>query len=206
MGSVRLSHGAASFGVLAMQTTTTTTTRKASMRDLRAALPQYFAANVPALVRALSDKGARVESLALALVGGAVERAQSGNLPAVWLDVRAAAEALKGATKARADKALAAVDGIRPGSGAGAGSVEDYASWAAALAETLRATLTPPAPKADKPSPINWKARAEAAEAEAEALRAEVEALRAALARATDKGATKATKGATKADPAAALV
>jgi hypothetical protein len=158
--------------------------KKASMRDLRAALPQYFAANVPALVKALSDKVARVDALALALVGGAIERAQSGNLPAVWLDVRSAGAALKGATKQRADKALALVDAVRPG--AIAGPVEDFESFAADLCASLREALTPPAPKA-KAAAINWKARAEAAEAEAQALRDEVTALRAALASAGAK-------------------
>jgi hypothetical protein len=163
------------------------TKSNASMRDIRAHLPQYFAANVPALVRALSDKGARVEGLALALVGGAIERAQSGNFPTVWLDVRAAADALKGGTKVRADKALAHVDGIAPGSVKG--DVQTFETFAAALADTLRGILTPPAPKA-KGAPVNWKARAEAAEAEVAALTAEVAALQSALAKA--KAASKA--------------
>lgn len=159
-----------------------TPSKKASMRDLRADLPQYFAANVPALIKSLSDKSARIEALALALVGGAIERAQSGNLPSVWLDVRHACEALKGATKQRADKALALVDSVRPGSLSG--PVSDFEAFAADLCASLREALTPPAPKAKGPA-INWKARAEAAEAEAQVLRDEVTALRAALAKAT---------------------
>lgn len=158
-----------------------TTSKPATMATIRAALPQYFAANLPELVRGLAHAEARTAALALALTGGAIERAQSGNLPKVWFAAREALGSLKGGTLKRAERAIAIVEAIKPGHLKG--EVAAFEAFADALHADVRAALAPPAPKVATPSTApSWKDRALSAEAERDALIQERDALSARVA------------------------
>ena len=167
-------------------TTTTTTTTKAAkgatMVALRAAMPRYFTLSAAGLIKSLSDKAQTVTMLAHALTGAAIERAQSGNAPALS-GADSALETVKGkALRQRVDNALSIVRAVKS-RGMSAATVADYEIFANDTYSQLCAALTPPAPAA-KPAtakPVSWKERAERAEAAHAALLAYAETLRAML-------------------------
>lgn len=176
-----------------------TTTPRVSMADLRLALPDFFTTGINDLVKALTDKGARIESLGQALAGCALERAQSGNLPNQWLSIEAASNALKGQTKSRALKALALVAGVKPASGQKF-TVKQYDAFAYTSMMDIVALLTPPVAVKSTIIPVNYKALSEElamklvkAEAEALAFKAEAEALAVALETLRNQALTEAT-------------
>lgn len=179
----------------------------ARMSEIKTALPEYFSADLPRLVRGMKDEGARVESLAYALTGYAIERAQSGNMPAAFMLAREACASLKGGQLKRVSHAMGLVESVKPGSisapvhaeaGAPApanGAPADFATFAADTFATIREALTPPAPAAkkdsDKPSA---KAQIEALKAELATVTAERDALAAQVVELTRKLAEKATR------------
>lgn len=184
-------------------TTTTTTTRAkgATMAALRSAMPQYFTLSAASLIKSLSDKAQTVTMLAHALTGAAIERAQSGNAPALS-GADSALETVKGkALRQRVDNALSIVRAVKS-RGMASATVADYEIFASETYSQLCAALTPPAPVA-KPvtaKPVSWKERAERAEAAHAALLAYAESLRTMLgakAPALPVGATLPTEPAT---------
>ena len=160
-------------------TTTTATAKGATMAAIKGAMPQFFALNVSSIIKAITDKGEHVAMLARALTGAALERAQSGNAPAM-VGADSALETIKGkATKQRIDNALSHVRAIKA-RGMSSATVADYQVFANDTYSQLVALLTPPAPTA-KPAaakPVSWKERAERAEAAHAALLAYAETLR----------------------------
>lgn len=162
-------------------TATTGATKGASMAAIKGAMPQYFALNVASIIRATTDKSEHVAMLARALTGAALERAQSGNAPAM-VGADSALESVKGkATKQRIDNALSHVRAIKA-RGMSAAPVADYQAFANNTYSQLVALLTPPAPAA-KPAKTgpSWKERAERAESAHAALLAYAESLRSML-------------------------
>lgn len=172
-------------------TTPAPTQRTATMRAIREGAPEFFAADLSDLFKALTDKTARVAALAMALSGAAIERAQSGNMPKAWAVAKAAAEGLKGAARARALAAVAHVEGIKPGS-IKAPDVEAFAAFGYETAATLSALLTPPQ-AAPRTKGTDWKAECLTARAERDALAAQVAALQQALTEAKAKAKAPAT-------------
>ena len=178
----------------ATATTTTTTTattattatkgatKGATMVALRSAMPQYFTLSAAGLIKSLSDKAQTVTMLAQALTGAAIERAQSGNTPALS-GADSALETVKGkALRQRVDNALSIVRAVKS-RGMSAATVADYEIFASETYSQLCAALMPPAPTA-KPAtakPVSWKERAERAEAAHSALLTYAETLRAML-------------------------
>ena len=167
-------------------TATTATANKAAkgatMVALRSAMPQYFTLSAAGLIKSLSDKAQTVTMLAQALTGAAIERAQSGNAPALS-GSDSALETVKGkALRQRVDNALSIVRAVKS-RGMSAATVADYEIFASETYSQLCAALTPPAPTA-KPAtakPVSWKERAERAEAAHAALLTYAETLRAML-------------------------
>lgn len=159
-------------------TTTTTTTKGATMVAIRGALPAYFTLSVASVIKALQDKSEHHAMLARALTGAAIERAQSGNVPAL-AGADSALESIKGkSARQRIDNALSHVRAIKARAMASA-SVGEYETFANETYSHIISLLTPPAPVAKpKAAPVNWRARAEAAEAAHAVLLAYAEALR----------------------------
>lgn len=141
-----------------MTTTTTAPAVNLSMSAIRKAMPEFFAANVAGLVTGLAQSGARLAMLADALTGAAIERAQSGNMPAKWAEVDAAALTLKAGAKTRVCNALAHILTIKPASVKGA-DIALYGDFAAATRAALVAMLTPPAPAAQVGEPKETSAQ-----------------------------------------------
>ena len=168
---------------MTVNATSTATAAKAAkgatMVALRAAMPQYFTLSAASLIKSLSDKAQTVTMLAHALTGAAIERAQSGNAPALT-GADSALETVKGkALRQRVDNALSIVRAVKS-RGMSAATVADYEIFASETYSQLCAALTPPAPTA-KPAtakPVSWKERAERAEAAHAALLAYAETLR----------------------------
>lgn len=150
------------------------------MHAIKAALPEFFAVDTPALVASLTDKGARIMALGFALAGCAVERAQSGNMPTQWADVQKACEALKGATKTRVTRALDIVGGVKPAH-LKSSDIAVYADFAQAIAADIIGMLTPPISDKVKATPTNWKAIAEQCQAECKLLQSDIATLSALL-------------------------
>ena len=158
------------------------TAKGATMVALRSAIPQYFTLSAAGLIKSLSDKAQTVTMLAQALTGAAIERAQSGNTPALS-GADSALETVKGkALRQRVDNALSIVRAVKS-RGMSAATVADYEIFASEIYSQLCAALTPPAPvaKPEAAKPVSWKERAERAEAAHAALLAYAETLRAML-------------------------
>lgn len=162
-------------------TTATATAKGATMAAIKGAMPQFFALNVASIIKATTDKGEHVAMLARALTGAALERAQSGNSPALT-GADSALDSVKGkAAKQRIDNALSHVRAIKPRAMAAA-TIAQYEAYANDTYSQLAAMLTPPAaaPRTAKAGPT-WRERAERAEAAHAALLAYAESLRAML-------------------------
>lgn len=158
------------------------TVKGASMAAIRATLPTFFALDVAAIIRALSDKQETRAMLARALTGAALERAQSGNAPAL-MGADSALDTVKGkAARQMIDNALSHVRAIKPRTLSGQ-SIEAFTAFANDTHSQIVALLTP-APVAAKPKApaVNWKERAERAEAAHAALMAYADSLAAMLA------------------------
>ena len=150
------------------------------MHAIKSAMPEFFAVDTPALVSALTDKGARVMALGFALAGCAVERAQSGNMPTQWADVQKACEALKGATKTRVTRALDIVGGVKPAH-LKSHDIVVYQEFATDTAAAIIDVLTPATSDKAKATPKNWKAIAEQAQADCTLLQSDIATLQALL-------------------------
>lgn len=169
-----------------MSTTATATAtapvKGATMAAIRAALPQYFTLAPANVIKAMGDRAELPRMLALALTGAALERAQSGNTPAL-AGADSALETVKGkATRTRVDNALSHVRAIKARALA-TSTLDAYAAWADTMHAELSGLLAP-APVAAKPKTpaTDWKARAMAAEAAHAAAIAHAETLAAMLA------------------------
>lgn len=160
---------------------TATATKGATMAAIRSAMPEFFSMAIPSIIRALSDKAETRAMLARALTGAALERAQSGNTPAL-AGADSALDGIKGkAARAMVDNALSHVRAIKPRAMASC-DIDAYKAWAAEQFTALSELLTPaPAPAKPKAPATNWKARAEAAEAAHAILLAYAESLRATM-------------------------
>jgi hypothetical protein len=142
--------------------TSTSTHSIVTMAQLKAgpATGQYFRANVPTLIRALRDTSHRVHALASALTGAALERAQSGNTPAL-AGADSALDTLKGKAKGRVDAALSHVRGIDARAGK-AFTVPEYDAFADATFKALIAILTPEVKTPGENRKVNYRALYEA--------------------------------------------
>lgn len=122
--------------------TATATAKNLSMAAIKSAMPEYFAANLTGLVKAMGNKSANIENLSLALVGACLEVAQSGNKPKSWIDADSQAQILKGAQKACVNAALSHVMAIGNAS-LKSDSLEVYTDFAAEHLKAITDKLTP---------------------------------------------------------------
>jgi hypothetical protein len=137
----------------------------ATMAAIKGHMPQFFTLNVSAIIKSLSDKAETRAMLARALTGAALERAQSGNTPALS-GADSALDSVKGkAQKQAIDNALSIVRAIKSRAMSSA-TVAEYEGFANETYSQLIEALTPaPANVKAKAPAINWKDRAMAAEA-----------------------------------------